>query len=102
MNVNGAIFVLLAKRVIMLIEATVKYGKGKARFNIRWNRPGVYSAHLVSFEGSNDKSIPRDITLIRGIRYWAGSSDDQTLLNDLGKVIEHFFEPKEKNNKNLP
>jgi hypothetical protein len=66
----------------------VKYGSGNARFRIRKENPGIYSADLLNFDGDKKSSPPQKISLVRGFRQWAGSSEDANLLNELGKIIE--------------
>lgn len=77
--------------IIMELNANVKYGNGTACFRIRKENPGVYSADLLHFEGSKKAGPPQQITLVRGIRQWAGSSDDADLMNKLGSVIEDAY-----------
>jgi hypothetical protein len=81
----------------MEMEATVNYGDGKACFKIAKENPGVYQARLLYFEGSKKLCPPKEIVLIRGIRYWAGSHDDDDLLNKLGKIIEGFLNEAKAN-----
>jgi hypothetical protein len=73
---------------MMELNANVKYGSGHARFRIRKENPGVYCADLLNFDGDNRLSPPQKISLVRGFRQWAGSSEDVNLLNELGKIIE--------------
>ncbi len=76
----------------MELNANVKYGNGCACFIIRKENPGIYYAHLIYFDGDKKLSPPQKITLVRGIRQWAGSLDKPQLLNDLGKVIEEAYQ----------
>ena len=77
--------------IIMELNANVKYGNGTACFRIRKENPGVYSADLLYFEGSKKAAPPEQITLVRGIRQWTGSSDDVDLMNKLGGAIEEAY-----------
>jgi hypothetical protein len=81
----------------MELEVTVSYGDGKACFKIVKENPGVYHARLLYFEGSKKLSPPKEIVLIRGIRCWAGSFEDDDLLNKLGKPIENFLNDAKAN-----
>ena len=76
----------------MEFEANVRYGDGEACFRIFRENPGVYYAELLYVEGGVNKFPVKDLTLVRGIRHWAGSSDDSHLHNKLGKVIESFLQ----------
>jgi hypothetical protein len=75
----------------MDLKANVKYNNGNACFTIHKDSPGVYHADLVYFDGDNKFSPPKKITLVRGIRQWAGSYDNSDLLNELGKIIEESY-----------
>ena len=75
----------------MELEATVNYADGMACFKIVKENAGVYHAYLLYFEGSQNLSPSKEIVLIRGIRCWAGSCEDDNLLNKLGKIIEDFL-----------
>lgn len=75
----------------MELNANVKYGNGNASFLIRRDSPGVYHAELLYFEGDKKLSPPKKITMVRGIRQWAGSCESVDLLNHLGKIIEEFY-----------
>lgn len=73
------------------LEANVKCGSGRACFKIRKENPGIYLADLSHFEGAQKELPPKQITLIRGMRHWTGSCDNEVLLNQLGKIIENFL-----------
>jgi hypothetical protein len=75
----------------MNLEATVQYGNGRACFKIHKENPGIYYASLMYFEGSQHSSPPQEIMLVRGVRQWAGSHEDKTLLNELVKFIEEAY-----------
>lgn len=72
----------------MEFEAAVSYGSGNALFRISRENPGIYNAVLLSFDGNNNQHVPAAITLIRGIRGWTGSENDDILINELGHFIE--------------
>jgi len=73
------------------LNANVKFGDGIACFRIQKENAGVYCADLIYFDGKKKLSPPEKITLLRGIRQWAGSYDDVELLNELGKIIEEAY-----------
>lgn len=75
----------------MEFEAPVSYGSGKALFRITKENPGIYYACLLTFDKVNEQSPPSRITLIRGIRCWRGSDNDDMLINALGNLIEDYF-----------
>lgn len=75
----------------MELQANVKYGNGTAFYNIRKENPGIYLADLVHFEGDPQQSPPEQITLLRGMRYWTGSCDNEVLLHQIGKIIVDYL-----------
>lgn len=72
----------------MKLNATVNHKGALACFEIRREAPGIYYADLISYEGNETQSPPGEITLIKSVRHWTGSSNDKSLLNQLGKEIE--------------
>ena len=72
----------------MNVTTTITHKGAPACFEIRKEAPGIYQALLVSYEGETSDAPPSGITLIRGIRYWAGSVNDKALLTQLGLSIE--------------
>jgi hypothetical protein len=72
----------------MEFDAEVPYGHGKAMFRISKENPGIYCATLLHFNGDQQYSPPMEITLIRGVRGWTGSENDEILINVLGNLIE--------------
>jgi hypothetical protein len=82
----------------MEFEAVVPYGSGKAWYRISKENPGIYCASLLNFDPEGEPYPPSEITLIRGIRSWKGSENDETLINLLGQLIEtNFAAPFRKN-----
>ncbi len=75
----------------MDLQAYVKYNEGEACFRVLKEEPGLYFAELLYFEGEPANKPPEEITLVRGIRCWAGSHDNKDLLTELGKQIEAFY-----------
>jgi hypothetical protein len=81
----------------MELEAKVNYGLGCACYQIRREAPGIYFADLVFYDGERSKQPPSAISLVRGVRQWTGSCDDDGLLNELGRIIEeHLSESREE------
>ena len=76
------------KEFTMELEAIVNYGNGRACFKIQKENPGIYHARLLYFEGNKKQSPPKELVLMRAIRYWTGSHENKALLNELGKKIE--------------
>jgi len=75
------------------LEAKIKYKTGNACFKIQKDTEGIYTASLLNYDGENALSPPEGIILVRGIRYWTGSVEDEILLTELGKLIDaHWLE----------
>ena len=68
--------------------AAVEFKGALAHFKIRKDNSGIYIANLTRYEGNPLDAPPEEITILRGIRQWAGSYNDDLLLSRLGKVIE--------------
>ena len=73
----------------MELEATIKYRSSNALFKIQKESEGIFTATLLRFNGGNTIAPPVRITLVRGIRNWTGSTDDEILLGELGKFIDN-------------
>jgi hypothetical protein len=72
----------------MEMITSVNFRGALAHFIIRRDSPGIYYADLVNYEGDESKGPPKGITLMRGIRQWTGSYQDDFLLLKLGQAIE--------------
>ena len=72
----------------MKLEAVVNIEGDAAHFHVSPRAPGMYQAELVRFTGRPDTAPPSRIILVRGVRQWAGSCDNEVLLNQLGQAIE--------------
>ena len=72
----------------MEIIASFIYKGALAEFNIRRENSGIYYADLLAYEGETANEPPKKITIIRGIRQWTGSYNDDYLLSRLGEIIE--------------
>jgi hypothetical protein len=73
------------------LEAMITYKAGEACYRIGREKPGVYSAVLVYYEGDKNDLPPDSITLVRGVRQWTGSHTDEVLLMQLGSRIEQVL-----------
>jgi hypothetical protein len=80
----------------MMLEANVIYKGGVACFEIERDAPGLYFARLRYYEQKGRAKLPNEIMLVRGIRNWAGSFDDEGLLQQLGNVIEENWHHSSK------
>jgi hypothetical protein len=72
----------------MWFSVIAKYRGALARFNIIQEKEGVYHAILVKYDGRQDYVPPSNIILVRGVRQWSGSIEEQVLLDELGSLID--------------
>lgn len=72
----------------MELETIIKYRSSAACYRIQNESEGIFSAYLLYFEGDENQAPPNGITLVKGIRNWTGSVEDETLLSELGKFID--------------
>jgi cellobiose phosphorylase len=75
---------------VMIFETAVPYRSGTALYRIDRETPELYNACLISFDGTTDNTPPGEITLIRGFKSWAGSDNDEVLVNMLGSMIDEY------------
>jgi hypothetical protein len=72
----------------MELRAVVEFEGGLAHYNVYPETNGIYQARLLQYDGSSDRTPPKEVILVRGYRQWSGSYDRQDLLNEIGNVIE--------------
>lgn len=85
-NIAPLMFTLQSYRVEL--NAKIKYRSAHAYFRIHQESAGIYTAYLISFDGETIQTPPEKVTLLKGARNWTGSTDDEVLLAQLGKVID--------------
>lgn len=75
------------------MEVVIVYKGALAYYEIRQLRADVYNAYLKRYGGY--EKAPVDVTLVRSIRHWTGSVDDEGLLRELGQAIDRhrFIDP---------
>ncbi|HEX6333959.1 MAG TPA: hypothetical protein VFZ78_07015 [Flavisolibacter sp.] len=73
---------------IMELKAVVAYDGGVAHYSVSPESTGLYQARLEKYEGSGDRTPPEELILVRGVRHWSGSTEQQVLLDELGRAIE--------------
>ena len=76
----------------MELEALIKYRKRNACYKIQTESGTVFSARLLYFTGDDQQAPPTTITLVKGIRNWTGSVEDEILLQQLGRFIDQQSE----------
>jgi hypothetical protein len=78
-----------AKMFQVELEAMIAYKNGRACFRIHQESEGIFTAYLITFLGENSESPPEEITMVRSIRNWIGSTEDEILLRELGAFIDN-------------
>lgn len=61
---------------------------GEACYSVASEGRGMFQAVLLHYKGDPNGMPPQCITLVRGLRKWTGSSDDNRVLQFLGSVID--------------
>src|SRR6476660_2012057 len=72
----------------MKLEAEVRINEATAQFSVSPKGPGMYQAKLMRFNGMPNEAPPSRIILIRSVRQWTGSCDNEKLMNQLGQEID--------------
>ena len=70
------------------MEVVIVYKGALAHYNIVREKDDVYSAFIKSYNGIDQP--PPTVTLIKSIRHWTGSVEDDELLSELGEAIERY------------
>lgn len=73
------------------LEAKIIYKSSSACYKIQNDTEGIFTANLLYFDGDKTIAPPKGVTLVKGIRYWTGSIDDEILLTELGKYIDEYW-----------
>lgn len=61
---------------------------GEACYSLASDGRGMFQAMLLHYNGDPNGMPPQCITLVRGLRKWTGSSDNEQVLQYLGEVID--------------
>src|SRR6476619_1959677 len=72
----------------MKLRATIPLGNATADFELCKRGPGLYQADLISVEGKPEQTCPSSILLVRNVREWSGSCEDEALIDSLGRYID--------------
>lgn len=76
------------KMLYVEMEVMIEYKNRPACFRIHQESEGIFTAYLLSYTGNGTNSPAAEITLVKGVRNWAGSVEDDQLLRELGGFIE--------------
>lgn len=77
----------------MELETIISYRSKNACYKIQSESEGIFTANLLSFDGEDNLAPPAGITLVKGIRNWTGSVEDEVLLGELGRFIDENWPP---------
>ncbi len=83
------------------MEVVIVYKGALAYYNIVREKDDVYSAYLKNCNGFEKPQ--HTLTLVKSIRHWTGSVEDDELLFELGRAIErrqdadNLFPPRRDN-----
>ncbi|NTS43475.1 hypothetical protein HRG84_21535 [Flavisolibacter sp. BT320] len=72
----------------MELETIIRYRSIAACYKVQNEAEGIFTANLLYHDGDTEQAPPEGITLVKGVRNWTGSVEDETLLSELGKFID--------------
>lgn len=72
----------------MELETIIRYRSFAACYKIQNEAEGIFTANLMYHDGDDGHAPPEGITLVKGVRNWTGSVEDENLLSELGKFID--------------
>ncbi|RYZ61837.1 MAG: hypothetical protein EOO14_03910 [Chitinophagaceae bacterium] len=70
------------------METIIRYRSIAACYKVQNEAEGIFTANLLYHDGDTEQSPPEGITLVKGVRNWTGSVEDEILLGELGKFID--------------
>ena len=92
----------------MELNISVSYLGAVANYKVISEHQYLFHAQLLSYDGSLDYSPPpANLVLVKGVRCWLGSFDQQGFINELGNAIEakmqseDFISPPTTHNAHL-
>ena len=71
-------------------SVSVLYKGALAHFTIEKMKDGVFTAHLLKYQGHLVNEPPHNFTLQKKGRHWRNDSTNQDLLDDVGFAIEYL------------
>ena len=72
----------------MWFSAIAGYKGGLAHYKIMPENTDLFHAYLERYDGKASNQPPQNMVLARGLHHWSGSTDEQSLLDELGEVID--------------
>lgn len=72
----------------MELTATVQFYGDPAHYTVSQEKEGIYNARLLSYEGPNIMAPPDNVILVRSVRKWSGSYNEQDFIEELGRAID--------------
>jgi hypothetical protein len=69
-------------------KAKVDYLGGRAHYEIAPEAGGIFQARLLKYTGGDMVTPPAQITLVKSVRKWVGSSEERPLIAALGQVVD--------------
>ena len=69
-------------------KVVVKYKGALAHYHIAFREDNVYEARLLRYDGKPAAAPPEKIMIQKGLQHWAGTSDKQTLQEEIEKFID--------------
>jgi hypothetical protein len=70
------------------LETIIRYRNFSACYKVQNEAEGIFTANLLYHDVDEGQAPPEGITMVKGIRNWTGSVEDESLLSELGKFID--------------
>ena len=80
------------------LEIMLRYRGGHVHYRLHEEAERIFTAYMVSFDGNSTNSPAEEITLVKGVRNWTGSVEDDLLLQELGKFIDTCWHQNQGSN----
>jgi hypothetical protein len=65
----------------MWFSAIANYKGGLAHYKLVRENVGIFNAYLERYDGKSENTPARNIILVRGLKHWSGSINEQGLLD---------------------
>jgi hypothetical protein len=78
----------------------IYYKNAYAHYRVMEETEGIYSADLLSYEGSQDAAPCSSFTIIKGVHRWWGCDDKELLIlmeNAISRAIDSYIVYPEQN-----
>jgi hypothetical protein len=75
----------------MVTQAAVLYKGALAKYRVRKEKEGGFTAQLLHYKGSSNNTPPKEIHFVKDGRHCTGDTGEQELMDDLYETIKTHF-----------